>query len=150
MRSTNAGEKVARTLVNEFQSLLEQPSSQSDSTFTICFTCRHYPIIDFKGGAKICVEKENNEDIAIYVQARLTNDDPKTNQIRGTIIQRASGIFQWARIVIDRVEELLLEGEVLKTIKEDIDCIPQDLNELYRELLEGVSQKDKLRVLKFI
>src|SRR5436305_7880401 len=109
------GGKVARILVNEFQSGLEQPCSQSNSIFTICFTCRHYPMIDFKGGAQICVEKENEKDIAIYVRGRLTNDDSITNQIRDTIIQRASGNFQWACLVTDRVEDQILKGALEKT-----------------------------------
>lgn len=46
------GDKVAREMVNDFQSLIAQSSTGSSSRFTICFTCRHYPIIEYKSGAK--------------------------------------------------------------------------------------------------
>ena len=144
-----SGDKVARELVREFQSLLE-PCTKSNSTFLICFTCRHYPIIEFEGEAKICVEKENHEDIVTYVRGRLTDNNAKVNEIRGMIIERASGIFQWARLVVDRVEELLLEGKVVKKVKEEIQQIPSDLHTLYRGLLERISQQERPEVLDLI
>lgn len=144
------GDTAARKLVEDFRILLALPSTEPNSTFTICFTCRHYPLIEFRHGAKVYVEKENNQDIATYIRERLTDDDPKTSEIRNIILQRASGIFQWARIVVERVKVLRLNGEVMKTIKEEIERIPQDLNKLYRELLENVSQEERPRVLKLI
>jgi len=103
------GDRVARELVREFQSLVAEPCTKSNSTFLICFTCRHYPIIEFEGEAKICVEKENYEDIVTYVRGRLTDNNAKVSEVRDMIIERASGIFQWARLVVDRAKELLLE-----------------------------------------
>ena len=144
------GDKVARELVREFQSFLAEPCTKSNSTFLICFTCRHYPIIEFEGEAKICVEKENHEDIVTYVRGRLVDKNAKVNEIRDTIIERASGIFQWARLVVDRVEELLLEGKVVKKVKEEIQQIPSDLHTLYRGLLERISQQERLEVLDLI
>ena len=144
------GDKVARELVREFQNLLAEPCTKSYPTFLICFTCRHYPIIEFEGQAKICVEKENHEDIVTYVRGRLTGNNAKVNEIRDMIIERASGIFQWARLVVDRVKELLLEGKVVKKVKEEIQQIPSDLHTLYRGLLERISQQERPEVLDLI
>ncbi|OCK91088.1 uncharacterized protein K441DRAFT_698752, partial [Cenococcum geophilum 1.58] len=66
------------------------------------------------------------------------------------IIERASGIFQWARLVVNRVKELLLEGKAVKKVKEEIQQIPSDLHKLYRGLLERISQQERPEVLDLI
>ena len=144
------GDRVARELVREFQGLVAEPCTKSNSTFLICFTCRHYPIIEFEGEAKICVEKENYEDIVTYVRGRLTDNNAEVSEIRDMIIERASGIFQWTRLVVDRAKELLLEGKVVKKVKEEIQQIPSDLHTLYRGLLERISQQERPEVLDLI
>src|SRR5271170_4532863 len=133
------GESVAIELVEEFQNLLDYSSTRSGSTFSICFTSRHYPIIELNSGMEICVEKENGNDITTYVLGRLRNEK---DQIRDMIIQRASGIFQWVRLVVDRVAQLRRNGRTGIFIEKEIQRTPKDLNELYRELLEG-SQEER-------
>ncbi|OCL04556.1 hypothetical protein AOQ84DRAFT_380441 [Glonium stellatum] len=144
------GDKVARELVKVFQNLLAEPCSKSSFPVRICFTCRHYPIIEFEYGTKICAERENHKDVVTYVRERLAGKDTKLNEIRDMIINRASGIFQWARLVVDRVEELRLEGEVIKVIKEEIQRIPQDLHALYKGLLEHLREKERPTALNLI
>jgi ankyrin repeat protein len=144
-----SGETIAKDLVAEFHFMLDQPSTKSRSTFRICFTCRHYPIIDFKHETKIRVEKENREDIATYVRKRLTDADLDICRMRDTIIERASGIFQWARLVVDEVDVLHQNGETVKSMEERIQHIPNDLSRLYRDLLGHITEVDRPKALKF-
>ncbi|KAH7112235.1 hypothetical protein B0J13DRAFT_659322 [Dactylonectria estremocensis] len=65
------GQKNAGKLVRVFKSLLQGLPSTS-SQFHICFTCRHYPILDQACRFKICLEDENGQDISIYVRAQLS------------------------------------------------------------------------------
>ena len=141
------GESVAVELVEEFQNLLDYSSTRSRSTFSICFTCRHYPIIELNSGVTICVEKENSNDITTYVQDRLRSEE---DQIRDMIIQRASGIFQWVRLVVDRVAQLRRNGKPGIFIKQEIQRTPKDLDKLYRELLEGSSQEERSELLNLV
>ncbi|RDW73350.1 hypothetical protein BP6252_07257 [Coleophoma cylindrospora] len=139
------GETVARDLVNQFQDLIKQYPNESTLNFHICFTCRHYPIITIEFGEEICVEQENNEDIATYVRSRLKDDSLIKNEIRNIIIENASGIFQWARLVVDQVENMYKDGELVQKIKETLRSIPSDLSSLYRTLFEGVLQDEETR-----
>jgi len=141
------GEVMAIELVEEFQNLLDCSSANSTSTFSICFTCRHYPIIGLNRGAEICVEQENGKDIKTYVQGRLRNEK---DQIRDMIVQRASGIFQWVRLVADRVVELRRKGKAEGVIREEIQRTPKSLNALYRELLESGSPEERSELLTFV
>jgi hypothetical protein len=142
-----SGETAAVELVKEFQDLLLRCSNTPGSVFSICFSCRRYPIIDFKGGLEICIDQENSQDIRTYIQSRLRDEKP---QIMETIIQRASNSFQWARLVVDRVEQMRRNGKKEKMIKEEILRIPPDLNDFYREILESISKEELPEVLNLI
>ncbi|PMD63252.1 uncharacterized protein K444DRAFT_500500, partial [Hyaloscypha bicolor E] len=142
-----SGETAAVELVKEFQNLIQRYPNTSGSVFSICFSCRRYPIINFKGGLEICVDHENSEDIRTYIQSQLQDEK---HQIVETIIQRASNSFQWARLVVDRVEHMRRNGKKEKMIKEEILRIPPDLNNFYREILESISKEDIPEVLNLI
>ncbi|OBT71259.1 hypothetical protein VF21_09923 [Pseudogymnoascus sp. 05NY08] len=139
-----SGETAAVELVKVFQSLISRCPNTSSSVFSICFSCRRYPIIDFEGELEICIDRENSKDIRTYIQSQLNNEK---HQIRETIIQRASNSFQWARLVVDLVQQMRRQAKKEKTIKEEILRIPPNLNDFYRELLETVSQEEKPEVL---
>ncbi|KAH8765724.1 hypothetical protein F5882DRAFT_335083, partial [Hyaloscypha sp. PMI_1271] len=142
-----SGETAAVELVKEFQNLIQRYPSTSGSVFSICFSCRRYPIINFKGGLEICIDRENSEDIRTYIQSQLQDEK---HQIVETIIQRASNSFQWARLVVDRVEHMRRNGKKEKMIKEEILRIPPDLNNFYREILASISKEDVPEVLNLI
>jgi hypothetical protein len=142
-----SGETSAVELVKEFHNLILRYPNASNSVFSICFSCRPYPIIDFEGGLEICLDQENSKDIRTYIQSRLRNEK---HQIRETIIHRASNSFQWARLVVDRVEQMRRNGKKERMIKEEILRIPPKLNDFYRELLEGISKEEIPEVLNLI
>jgi ankyrin repeat protein len=141
------GQAVAHQLVGEFEDILNLSSEIRQSTFRICFTCRHFPIIRLNKGLEICVEKENGKDIITYVDMRLPREkDP----IKHMIIQRASGTFQWVRLVIDQIVLLRLGGNPDSIVKSRIQETPQTLSELYRELFYSSTQEERSRLLKLV
>ncbi|KAH8744950.1 nb-arc and ankyrin domain-containing protein [Hyaloscypha finlandica] len=142
-----SGETAAVELVKEFQNLIQRYPNTPGSVFSICFSCRRYPIINVKGGLEICIDQENSEDIRTYIQSQLQDEK---HQIVETIIQRASNSFQWARLVVDRVEHMRRNGKKEKMINEEILRIPPDLNNFYREILESISKEDLPEVLNLI
>jgi ankyrin repeat protein len=141
-----SGQAAAVKLAEEFRNLISRCSTAYTSAFSICFSCRRYPIIEFKG-EEICIDQENSKDIRTYIQNRLRNEK---HQIRETITLRASNSFQWARLVVDRVEQMRRNGEKEKMIKEEILRIPPNLNDFYRELLESIREEEIPEALKLI
>lgn len=139
-----SGETAAVELVKEFQSLISRCPNTYNSVFSICFSCRRYPIIGFEGELEICIDQENSKDIRTYIQDQLQNEK---HQIRETIIQRASNSFQWAYLVVDRVRQMRRQAKKEAMIKEEILRIPPNLNDFYRGLLESVSQEEKPEML---
>ncbi|KAH7109509.1 hypothetical protein EDB81DRAFT_849326 [Dactylonectria macrodidyma] len=133
------GEDNAVDLVEAFKSLLGE-LTPTGSQFLICFTCRHYPILELDYG----------KDISAYVQDRFSVQTASRipDTTRQAITDCASGIFMWARLVTERVLSLERKGEGWKKIEAEIVAIPQDLDKLYNELVQGMEKK--LASLKLI
>ncbi|KAH0551025.1 hypothetical protein GP486_007618, partial [Trichoglossum hirsutum] len=140
------GETVAVNLVRKFQDLISK-APLPGSIFSICFSCRHYPILTLDRRLEICVERENGQDIATYVGHELSHTE---SQFRNTIVDRAQGIFQWASLVVEKASRLELQGNSLMKIKTEIRRTPQDLNKLYRGLLEGIDQDERPKSLNLM
>jgi len=136
------GEDNAVRLVEIFKSLLKSLPSRSVGLrqCRICFSCRHYPILDLDESMfDICVEDENQADISTFVNNQLAGFQVRTpSTIPAWITKRASGVFMWARLVVKQVLYLDRKGDSLKKIEREIHSIPPDLNKLYRELIQSM------------
>ncbi|RSL50986.1 hypothetical protein CEP54_011650 [Fusarium duplospermum] len=141
------GKENAIYLIKNFQALIKNlpPTTYQ---FRICFSCRHYPILQLDYGSAICMEHENMRDIAAFVHAQLsTSHIRSTFEIADTISRRASGVFMWARLVVERVLALELGGEGLKNMEAEIQRIPPDLDALYDGLIQSMEKKATSRRL---
>ncbi|XXH04158.1 Peptide chain release factor 1, mitochondrial [Hypoxylon texense] len=107
----------------------------------ICVTCRHYPILDRDCPFEICPEHENAQDISTFVQDQLSASDLADSRIPALITASASGVFMWARLVVSQVLDLDKAGAGLVEIEEQIKVIPPELDELYRRLVQDMSEK---------
>lgn len=125
-------QSTAVGLVNIFQELIKLTSNSVSFPLTICFTCRHSVNLNITNEAEICVEKKNGKDISRYIRARIPEEKPPLIDL---MIGRASGIFQWVRLVVDKVEYWRRHGRPLKFIRDEILRTPAELAELYRNLL---------------
>ncbi|KAM6516691.1 hypothetical protein FALCPG4_014865 [Fusarium falciforme] len=144
------GEENARKLAKEFKSLLDSHSPTDLKEFRICFTCRHYPILDLDGVFKICVEEENKRDISTFVQDKLSLFRERTSSmIPDLITNRADGVFLWAWLMVNQVLDLELEGTGLKEIEATILSVPQELDNLYRELIRNLGP-DSLKLIQWV
>ncbi len=148
------GEDAAVDLVDYFQRLLSA-SNADGGTLSICFSCRHYPIMTLDSGFEICVEDENREDIETYIQDKLQSirDPVKISILQEQITARASGSFQWVTLVVPRVCQLHRKAKPLQIIQSDIQKIPAELNSLYRELLQSIEEESvsqSLHIMQWI
>ncbi|KAK1977787.1 hypothetical protein LZ30DRAFT_730850, partial [Colletotrichum cereale] len=142
------GEEPAVQLVEFLKQTLPGLSS-SDSQLGICFSCRHYPIIELDDGLTITIDQENGRDIDTYVRARLSSD--QDSGIQSLLSQRAQGVFVWAHLVIDRVLKMKRNGESPGRIKREIERVPPKLDDLYYDLLQDLEdQPGTLRLVQWI
>ena len=59
------GDDTARDLMDYFSNM-EAPE------FHVCISCRYYPAVKIGSGSMIRVEKENSQDLELFVRTRLT------------------------------------------------------------------------------
>ena len=147
------GEEIAVDLVGKFKSLLQGLPSNG-SQFHICFTCRHYPILDldYGYGFEICLEHENGQDISTYVQAQLSASPVLSASTIPTIVMDcALGVFMWAGLVLKRVLDLERKGWAVKKIEAEIRSIPPALDELYLGLVRSMDERSaSLKLIQWI
>ncbi|KAJ4175645.1 hypothetical protein NW767_015718, partial [Fusarium falciforme] len=144
------GEENAVNLAEYFKSLLPRLTSSGLKQSRICFTCRHYPILDLDGVFEVCVEKENRKDISTFVQDKLSSiRGPTSSTIRDLVTNRANGVFMWAWLMVKQVLDLERKGAGLKKIEAEIRSVPQELDTLYRKLIRAMSP-DSLKLMQWI
>lgn len=139
-----AGDANAIELVKWFTSLTQKRTPNHH--FRICFSCRHHLHVDDdapKDATEICMENNNSEDIATFVESKLVPLDNATSEdldsMRTAIISRANSVFMWARLVVEEVLMLKRQGAKLNMINKRITAIPDELHQLYRSLVKEMT-----------
>ncbi|KAK3181463.1 hypothetical protein K4F52_007173 [Lecanicillium sp. MT-2017a] len=122
----------------------------ADYQFGICFSCRHYPILELDGGSTILLDIENAQDIATFVQGR-SSENHLNADIARLIINRAQGVFMWVHIVLKKVLQMHRNGESTGRITAEIGRTPEDLTGLYHELIKSLKhQSTTLKLIQWI
>ncbi|KAF5578017.1 Pfs NB-ARC ankyrin-domain-containing protein [Fusarium pseudocircinatum] len=135
------GQKNAEKLADEFNSLLRRPSWDRLKDFRICFTCRHYPILNLNCTPEICIDTENAQDISMFVDNKLCSFQEQTgSEIADYVSKHAEGVFLWASLVVGRVLSLYQQQIDILEIESEVRQIPQSLEKLYSQIMEQVEQ----------
>jgi hypothetical protein len=82
----------------------------------------------------------NSEDVKLYITKRLPNLATSIQGRISDVIERAEGLFIWARLACDLLEQALDPEGLLKTLEDEIS---PDLDYLYMIALEQSMPKDQ-------
>jgi len=146
-----AGKQVANELIEYFHEVLIL-ATYGGVKLKICFSSRPYPIlIGVSSVANIVVQNQNNEGIVRYIQNFLQklspNDTVKRHKVvkefEEFIVTNAKGVFQWARLVLERLAEADRERESVARLRTLLREIPQDLFKMYHHLLTEILGEKK-------
>jgi ankyrin repeat protein len=141
----------AKDLVDYFHGMNDQ-LNEAKSTAAICISCRHYPITAVIPGLDVLVEENNHDDISLYVQVRLRSnfrvdqneaDSKAWSEIEKKIVKDASGVFQWARLVVTMVLEQYEEGESWDDIQLMLAKVPRELGAVYEHILNNIIKPER-------
>ena len=149
-----AGEDIAQKLKAYFEELIER-LGPTKAGFAVCFSCRYYPVLVPNNALKICVEEENDQDIATYVRQRLAkyqlSDPAEAQELEQEIIGKASRIFQWVVLIIPLIIEADKNGASVKKIRQNIEEIPGELGDLYGHILSRIEdQKRAAQLMQWV
>ena len=143
--------KEPKDLAAYFQSLISPNKGHTGIGLNICISCR-YPVVG-KDDLQIKVEERNHRDISTYVQNELTGikgEGDEAQELKNWIANAASGIFQWAFIVVEKAKELNDEIESPKRLLELLQDEPQGLDKLYQKSFETMDTARRPRSLRLL
>jgi protein SERAC1 len=116
---------------------------------------RYYPMITVSNCPEIEVNRFNNQDIATYVQQKLalatqssSSHAAQWSALGGMIIQRASGIFLWAVLVIEMLLRDHDDGKPLRTLEKRLRTVPPALEGLFGQLFEDLNERERERAVQ--
>ena len=136
-------DQTAQDIVSFLYEVNEKLVAQSAAT-SICFSCRHFPIIAVRNGYEIVVENNNHDDIVSYTHENLKNRldieaEPGAEDIivslREKIVSRASGVFMWVVLIVPLVASQYNKGYSLETIEKNLSAVPNGLHDIYQHIL---------------
>lgn len=99
----------------------------------ICLSSRHYPHIGMRKHLKLEIEKMkgHKEDIRMYTWGNLTIKD---EEIEDELLEKASGVFMWAVLVIKLLNKAYDEGHI-EAMHKTLHDLPRDLEHVFEALL---------------
>ena len=137
-------EDQAREMVRFFEELAETAVSDNIG-FSIYFASRHYPNITIRHSETLILDDcgGHHADIASYVQNKLLCRPPSLKEeLAAGIIERSSGIFLWAVLVVRILNSESDRGNQYR-LKESLQATPKGLDELFSDII-GKGGADKL------
>lgn len=122
----------ARELAGFFQQMVTE-----SKRLHICVSTRHTSHLSPELRCRIYLENENTKDIATYVQEKLRFILIKSQKLdlSNMLMRKASGVFLWVDLVLKMLMSALDMGATEAELKETLDAIPEELEELYRAIL---------------
>lgn len=105
--------------------------------FQVCLSSRHYPHITIRNGLELILERQegHSQDIVKYIKTELNIGRSKLEeQVQAELHKKASGIFMWVVLVVGILNKESDCGRV-NTLREKLQEIPGDLDELFRDIL---------------
>lgn len=143
------GKAKVEELIHWCKTLLKTLSS-TDLPCRICFTCRHYPILDQDFEFQICVERENARDISTYVRDRLSQSpELSRSTIPSSIVDRASGFFLWVHVMVKEALEGKEDGDSEEHIEKRLQYLTGDLSTFYGNIAESM-ESDSRKLIEWI
>ena len=129
----NADQKMKT--VNFFRSILSQSPF---GRLRVCWFSRNTTTLAQADELNICVDSYNTPAISKFVNTRLlqhfSKDSIPIDRLRDAIVERASGVFLWASLVVSMAMKhlhVLNDGKAL----EYLENLPSDLDSLYERII---------------
>lgn len=144
-------ENHARRIVEFFESA----ASSAASSFRRFLSSRHYPHIRLKKCLEIHLEPETEADIEAYVHMKLGTRpaDEQSSELATKILRKASGVFLWVVLVVDKLLKAQDDGEPKGRMHNILSSVPAQLDELFAQNLRtliGTDRKEALLMMHWV
>lgn len=113
--------------------------------------CVSYALLPglFPESLEIDITSKNGPDIASFVENKLSTLPVPAQVLKTDIVRRAKGMFMWARRACEKVVELQPEGKPISAIRQAIESLPEELNDVYLETIREINPANVNETLMF-
>ena len=130
---------------------LADPSTQHGLKLKLCVSSRLYNV--FQDSLAHCqgfiIHDLTSSDITVYVRSTLQRRVSTIRPFRqdqaellfSQIVEKASGVFIWVRLVVDDLLQGLVDGDTISQLQERITWLSGNLEELYSQILERINPR---------
>lgn len=133
-------EDEVRDMIAFFEKISEDAAPETHP-YRVLFASRHYPHITVRQSVEVILQDQegHSHDIDKYLSSQLKIVRGKqAREIKAEIRDRACGIFMWVVLVVQILNKISDRGQgrnLQKRLRERLQEIPSDLNELFRNIL---------------
>jgi hypothetical protein len=88
--------------------------------------------------------------LSILKDTGIDGDREEYLKFANRIVDRADGVFLWARLVVRSLLSDIAHSDSLKDLQEGLESTPKDLNGLFRKMIDGVDPAVRKRSDKML
>ncbi|KAF2226691.1 hypothetical protein BDZ85DRAFT_53212 [Elsinoe ampelina] len=139
------GDVITTRSISVYLNDLCSITEDSEHPLAVIVACRPWPEVMSGYDHIITVDECNIEDVRTAISHRLKGQELPQREvasIQRRIEERASGVIQWVLLVAARVVESTMNGADEETMIKVIDEAPQELYEIYGQLLATLSDDE--------
>ena len=126
----------------------------------LCVSSRPWNVFrdEFEHCPQLKLENITSNDISTYVRGQFHSNrrflaalrfDPSTAEtLVNTLIEKASGVFLWVRLVVKDLLKGLRDGDSIRTLLKKLGKIPADLDEYFLRLLSSIGPEHRMEASK--
>jgi hypothetical protein len=127
----------------------------------VCASSRPWVVFEdaFSHRPHLRLENLTHQDIKHYVNSRMTGspgfrvlqglDQQVSKELIENVCRKSSGVFLWVALVTQSLLDGLSEGEKLSELQYRLDSIPEDLENLFENILDRLDAKHFERAAQF-
>ena len=128
-----------RSIIQSLENSVDT-AALSGGRLQICWSSRYYPNISLRSehGMNLHLDRENQEDIELFVRRELLNGkDIVLRHLGLQIVKRAKGVFLWAVLVVQQLRRTNDEVESEENLSSLLISIPDKLDDLFDQIFRS-------------
>ena len=135
-------------LLNWIEELID-PSVPRGLKLKLCISSRPLNLFEDMLGRfpGLIIHEKTHQDIAAYVRstinAQITGRSGEQKRevelLAEEVVEKASGVFVWVKLVVDDLAQGLLDGDSMSQLRDRLATLPNDLEALYAGILHKLN-----------
>ena len=134
-----------------FLTKLRTVGENSETPRKIYVSSRPEPIPSqlLEGTPSLSMSEENRRGIRAYVQSIMNDmpskiaEDPQWRTLCDEIVNRADGVFLWARFALDELVQGFCKGESIDELSVRLESVPDELEGIYTRIIDRMEPQAK-------